>query len=164
MRKGSFAYSSVLATDCARKGSACWWLSNWVLPTTRTHMCCVVASTLGRVRHAPALYYKWHAMYVGSVFTNPLTVVSRDTAIVVRRSAQPLMYPRRTHDASTTYHVVYTLSPRRIHFVSTSSHVVYTSYPLLIHIAPTTHHVAATSYTGRIHVLSTSHSSRSHAV
>ena len=62
-----------------------------MLPTTRTHICCVVASTLGRARHAPALYYKWHAMYVGSVFTNTLTAVSRDTAIVVRKSAQPLM-------------------------------------------------------------------------
>ena len=73
MRKGSFTYSSVLASGCAPKGSACWWLSSWVLPTTRTRLCCVVASSFGRARHAPAPYYTWHQMCVGSVFTATLT-------------------------------------------------------------------------------------------
>ena len=54
------------------------------------HLCCVIASTLGRARHAPALYYTLDAMCVGSVFTTTLTAASRDTAIVVRKSAQLL--------------------------------------------------------------------------
>ena len=67
-------------------------MDEWLGVANYSHQhCCVVASTRGRARHAPALYYKWQAMYVASVFTTMVTAVSRDTAIVVRKSAQPFM-------------------------------------------------------------------------